>query len=67
MGIIMPSLAQNLRNRSSRHITDIDVHREYKRIVLSAGNDKKKHDKIVSKAKKVRVRERIAFDCHDVE
>lgn len=63
----MPSLAQNLRNRSSRHITDIDVHREYKRIVLSVGNDKKKHEKIVSKARKHRVRDRIAFDCRGAE
>ena len=59
------SIAQKLRNRSSRHITDVDVHREYKRIVLSVRNDKKKHDKIVSKAKKVRVRERIAFDSRE--
>lgn len=65
MGIIMSSIAQKLRNRSSRHITDVDVHREYKRIVLSVRNDKKKHDKIVSKAKKVRVRERIAFDSRE--
>lgn len=61
----MSSIAQKLRNRSSRHITDVDVHREYKRIVLSVRNDKKKHDKIVSKAKKVRVRERIAFDSRE--
>ena len=66
MGSIMSSsIAQKLRNRSSRHITDVDVHREYKRIVLSVRNDKKKHDKIVSKAKKVRVRERIAFDSRE--
>ena len=58
----MPSIAQNLRNRSSRHITDVDVHFEYKRIALSDGGNRKKYEKIATKAKKVRVRERIFMD-----